>query len=120
MVPQAGAVTPVGQVTAHVAAWSLDPVTKTLNGWVVLVITRAVEGEIAMEMAVDAALPPPQPRAPSPRAKVKIEQSFHRLMPVLPRKLNIRSTIDPRLVSLADIGPPSDIHLKGLRTSGSP
>src|SRR5260370_33536090 len=99
MAPQAGAVTRVGQVTAHVAAWSLDRVTKTLNGWVVWVITLPVEGEIAMEMAVDAALPPPQPRAPSPSARVKIEQSFHRLMPVLPRKLNIRSTIDPRLVS---------------------
>src|SRR6266478_1661640 len=100
MVPQAGAVTPVGQVTAQVAVWSLDPVTKTLNAWVVFVITLAVAGEIAMAMDV-AVLLLPQPTAPSPSARVKIEQSFHRLMPVLPRKLDIRSTIGPRLVSVS-------------------
>jgi hypothetical protein len=27
MVPQAGAITPVGQVTVHVAVWSVDPLT---------------------------------------------------------------------------------------------
>src|ERR1700730_12480492 len=106
MVPQAGAVTPVGQVTVHVAAWSLDPVTKALNGWVVLVITLAIVGEIAMEM-VDAALPPPpQPSAPNPRARVNIVKSFRRLMPVLPRTLNMRATFGPRFVSPSIIVPP--------------
>src|ERR1700694_1632547 len=92
MVPQAGAVTPVGQVTVHVAVWSLDPETKALNGWVVLVITLAVVGEIAMVMVVAAVPPPPQPRAPNPSARVKIKQNFHGLMPVLPQKLVNRSS----------------------------
>src|ERR1700682_2147156 len=86
MVPQAGAVTPVGQVTVHVAVWSLDPETKALNGWVVLVITLAVVGEIAMVMDVAVVPPPPQPKAPNPSARVKIKQNFHGLMPVLPQK----------------------------------
>src|SRR6202022_3366816 len=92
MVPQAGAVTPVGQVTVHVAAWSLDPVTKALNACVVLVITLAVVGEIAMVMDVAGVPPPPQPRAPSPSARIKIKQNFHGLMPVLPQKLVNRSS----------------------------
>src|ERR1700680_1320844 len=85
MVPQAGAVTPVGQVTVHVSVWSVDPLTKAVKGWVVLVITLAAVGEIVM-VTVVAALPPPQPRAPNPSPRVNIEQSFHRLMPVLPQK----------------------------------
>src|SRR4029077_15921773 len=105
MVPQAGAVTPVGQVTVHVAAWSLDPVTKALNVWVVLVITLATVGEIAMLM-VDAALPPPQPSAPSPSTRINIVKNFHRLMPVLPRTLNVRSTFGPLFVFPSIIVPP--------------
>jgi hypothetical protein len=101
MVPQAGAVTPVGQVTLHVTAVSVVPVTNGVNVWVVLVITLAVVGEIVKEI-VDVA-PPPQPSTPTPSARANIEQNFHRLMPVLPRTPNIRSIIGPRFVSASKI-----------------
>ena len=110
MVPQAGAVTPVGQVTVHVAVWSLDPVTKALNVWVVLVITLVTEGEIVKEI-VDEAPPLPQPKTPDPSARIKIEQNFHRLMPVLPRTLNIRSAIGPRFIFASKIVPPSGVFV---------
>jgi hypothetical protein len=93
MVPQAGAVTPVGQVTVHVTTVSVDPVTKEANSWVVLVITLTDVGEIA-KVTVDEGVPPPppQPSAPSASARTIVEQSFHRLIPVLPRKLDVRSS----------------------------
>src|ERR1700730_7024141 len=115
MVPQAGAVTPVGQVTVQVAVWSLDPVTKALNVWVVLVITLATVGEIAMLME-DAAVPPPQPRAPNPSTRVNIVKNFHRLMPVLPRTPNIRATFGPRFVSPSKIVPPSSLFFMPTRS----
>src|SRR5690242_19023296 len=93
MVPQAGAVTPVGQVTLQVAFWLLDPLTKGVNVWVVPVTTLAVVGEIDMVM-VDA-VPPPHPTAPSSSATIIIQQYFHRLMPVLQRPSNIRSATEP-------------------------
>src|SRR6266853_3264923 len=110
MVPQAGAVTPVGQVTVQVATWSVEPVTKSLNVCVVFVITLAVEGETAMVMVV-AVLPPPQPKAPHPSARVKIEQNFHHLMRVLPGTPNIRSPIGPRIVAANKSVPPYDNFL---------
>src|ERR1035437_476386 len=51
-----------------------------------------------MVTVTDAELPP-QPRAPSASARISIEQNFHRLIPTLPRKLNIRPAIDPRFIS---------------------
>src|ERR1700676_925150 len=116
MVPQAGAVTPVGQVTVHVAVWSLDPETKALNGWVVLVITLAVVGEIAMVMVVAAVPPPPQPRAPNPSARVKIKQNFHGLMPVLPQN----SSIDRAADASVCVHHNSQVHKFKRRTDPSP
>jgi len=77
---------------------------------VVLVITLADVGEIVKEI-VDEAPPPPQPKTPDPSARIKSEQNFHRLMPVLPRKLNIRSAIGPRFVSASKIVPPSGVFV---------
>jgi len=110
MVPQAGAVTPVGQVTVHVTAVSVVPVTNGVNTWGVLVITLAVGGEIVKEI-VDEAAPPPQPSTLNPSARIKIEKNFHRLMPILPRTLNIRSAIGPRFVFASKIVPPSGVFV---------
>src|ERR1700681_3035838 len=104
MVPQAGAVKSVGHVAVQVAVWSLDPLTNAVKGWgAPPVTTLAVVGETDMVM-VDAA-PPPQPTAPSPSARAIIKQNFHRLMPVLPGTLNIRSATGPRAVSPSGILP---------------
>jgi|SRR5882672_5721726 len=119
MVPQAGAVTPVGQVTVHVTAVSVVPVTNGVNVWVVLVITLAVVGEIVKEI-VDEAPPLPQPKTPDPSARIKIEQNFHRLMPVLPRKLNIQSAIGPRFVSASKITAIHRCRACAFRMSCSP
>jgi hypothetical protein len=84
MVPQAGAVTPVGQVTVQVTVVLLFPVTWLENCWVRFVITLAVKGEIASATPVEE-FPPLQPMAPSSTARVSpIELSFHHLIPVLP------------------------------------
>src|SRR5450631_215353 len=84
MVPQAGAVTPVGQVTVQVTVVLLFPVTRLENCRVRFVITLACTGEIVSE-TVELAELPPQPSAPSAIARVSpIELIFHHLIPVLP------------------------------------
>jgi hypothetical protein len=93
MLPQVFAVTPVAQVKVQVIAVLLLPVTVPVKGWVRLVITLAVVGEI--EMVTPEELLPPQPSAPSAAARVSNAENFHQLIPVLPRFLDIppRSTI---------------------------
>jgi hypothetical protein len=92
MLPQVFAVTPVAQATVQVTEVLLFPVTVPVKGWVRLVITLAVVGEIVMETPVE--LLPPQPSAPSAAARVSIVENFHHLIPVLPRFLEVppRST----------------------------
>jgi hypothetical protein len=89
MEPHVLAVTPVAQVRVQVIAVLLEPVTEPLKGWVLLVITLAMVGEIVM--ATPEELLPPHPHAASAAARVSIVENFHRLIPVLPKFLNIRS-----------------------------
>src|ERR1700730_6375757 len=98
MAPQAGAVTPVGQVTVHVTVWSVVPFTKALDVWVVLVITLAVVGETATVM-VFVALLPPHPTTPNTSATLSNNKYFNRIMPVLPRPLDLRSVIGDLLLA---------------------
>src|ERR1700722_15654439 len=88
MEPQVFAVTPEAHVRLQVIAVLLLPVTKPLKSWVRLVITLAAVGEI--EMATVEELLLPQPNAPSAAERVSIAKNFHRLIPILPRPLNIR------------------------------
>jgi hypothetical protein len=88
MVPQVLAVTPVAQAKAQVIVVSLEPVTKPLKSWVLLVITLAAVGEIAMVTVEGLLLP--QPNAPSAAARVSTVENFHHLIPFLPRFLNMR------------------------------
>jgi len=106
--PQAVAATPVGQVTAQVTTVSVVPLTNGVKVWVVLVITLGDRGRDRHGNRGWTAAPA-QPRAPRPSARVKIEQSFHGLMPVLPRTLNIRSAIGPRFVPTPKIATPSRV-----------
>src|SRR5690242_20622473 len=93
MVPQLVTVAPVtvAQVTFQVTVVFVLPVTKEEIGKVVFVMTLAFCGEITRE-TVDVVLLLPQPRAPSASMRINIEQNFHRLIPVLPKVLNIRSS----------------------------
>jgi hypothetical protein len=82
MVPQAGAVTPVGQVMVQVTVVLLFPVIRPENCCVRFVITLAVVGVIVIVTVVLEL--DPQPIVPSTIARVSpIEQSFHQLIPVL-------------------------------------
>jgi hypothetical protein len=87
MLPHVFAVTPVAPVKDQVIDVLLEPVTNPQKGWVRLVITLAVVGEIVMETPEE--LLPPQPSAPSAAARVSNVENFHHLIPVLPRFLDI-------------------------------
>jgi len=89
MVPQAGAVTPVGQVTVQVTAMFVFPVTTAANCWVVFVITLAVGVVIAM-VTLAALLLLLQPATPSAIARVHIKLDFHHLITVLPTFLIVK------------------------------
>lgn len=67
MVPQAGAVTPVAQVSVHVTVVLLDPTTVEENCKVVLVMTLEEEGE--MFKMTDDVEPPPHPNAAIAKAR---------------------------------------------------
>src|SRR5579863_1813921 len=87
MEPQVFAATPVAQATVQVIAVLLEPVTVPLNCSLLFVITLAEVGVIVMETPEE--LLPPQPQAPSAAARASIVETFHRLIPVLPKSLNI-------------------------------
>ena len=88
MEPHEFAATPVAQVKVQVIAVLLEPDTRPLKSCVLLVITLARVGEIAMVTPEDLLLP--HPIAPSAAARVSIVENFHHLIPVLPRFLSIR------------------------------
>jgi hypothetical protein len=90
MEPQVLAVTPVAQASVHVTVVLLEPETVAVNCSVVLVTTLEVVGEIVSVTVVG--LLPPHPNVPSAIARVSIEYNFHRLIPVLPAFLGIRSS----------------------------
>jgi len=97
MAPHVLAVTPVAQVTVQVTALLSDPVTVGVNGWVRLVITLAMVGVIVIVTPAELLLLP-QPQAPNAAARVSIAETFHQLIPVLPKFLNIRprsTSFDP-------------------------
>ena len=77
------------QVTVQVTVVVELPVTREANCWVVLVMTLAAVGEI-VRTTVDAVLLP-QPAAQSASTRINSEQNFHRLIPILPKVLDIGS-----------------------------
>jgi hypothetical protein len=105
MVPHPVTVTllTTGQVTVQVTVVVEVPVTREANCWVVFVMTLAAVGEI-VTTTVEAVLLP-QPTAPSASTastRVNIEQNFHRLIPVLPKVLELVSAgLEPRATTRA-------------------
>ena len=86
--PVTVALVTVAQARVQATAVSELPVTSEANCSVVFVMTLAADGEI-VNTTVEVVLLP-QPRAPSASARIKIEQNFHRLIPGLPKVLNLR------------------------------